>query len=498
MSDVLKPLDMAADTQPCHPTRRGWPGLSAKLLLLTVLFVMIAEVLIFVPSAANFRNTWLEDRLSSARIAVVALEAAPQNMLPPEMEKMLLQSTGVLAISAKRDEKRLLLAAGAVQGQVRYSYDVNDRMVLTVISQTLSTLFNPQEGALIRAMDDGGMAGDTIEILASEMELQQDLLSFSITITILSLIISLITSALVYLSLHLMFVRPVRRLMEGMVRFTQSPEEAKHLMVPTGRRDEIGQAEEQLVIMQKELQGLLKQKNNLANLGLAVSKINHDLRNMLTGAQLVADRLSLVKDPVVERFTPRILSSLDRALLLCETTLKYGKASEREPLRETIKLKELAAEVFDALALADDAPVQLVAQINDGLQVDADREQLFRVLLNLCRNAVQVLREVEGEKIVTVQAMRTQNGVVIEVRDTGPGVPTHLRTTLFQPFQNAKQDGVGLGLAISHELITAHGGEIKLLDQALGAVFQISLPDTATLSTGTGNGKGRLKKMALR
>ena len=455
---------------------RGWPGLSGKLLMLTILFVMIAEVLIFVPSVANFRNNWLEARVNSARIAALAVEAAPQDMLPPDLERALLENTGVEAISIKKAETRRLLAVAPPEGELRHTIDLRETSVLSSISQTLGLFFMPGEG-LIRAMDDGGAAGDTLEIVVREEPLRHDMLGFARNILILSLIISLFTAGLVYLALVLMFVRPVRRLTLGMISFAESPEEKKRILPVSARRDEIGMAERELAAMQKELQGLLRQKNNLANLGLAVSKISHDLRNMIAGAHLVADRMSMVKDPVVQRFAPRLIASLDRALDLCETTLKYGKASEREPLRERMALHGLISEVFESLGLPEETDIALQNQVGRDLEIDADREQLFRVLLNLCRNAAQALADHAGERCVSVLARREGAVVTIEVRDTGPGVPVAVREKLFKPFQNNRRDGIGLGLTIAYELVRAHGGDIRLAEGTLGAAFLVILPD---------------------
>ena len=437
---------------------------------------MLAEVLIFVPSVANFRNNWLETRLNSARIAALVAEAAPQDMLPPNLERSLLQSSGVEAISIRQADMRRLLAEGGVEGELRFTVDLREAGALSSVTQSLAILFFAED-KLIRAIGDGAQRGETIEIVVREAPLRADMLIFARNITILSLIISLITAGLVYLALLYMFVRPIRRLTGGMIAFAQSPEEKKRILIPTGRKDEIGQAEEELAAMQTDLQTLLRQKNNLANLGLAVSKISHDLRNMIAGAHLVADRMSAIKDPVVERFAPRLISSLDRALELCETTLKYGKASEREPLRARFALMPLINEVYDSLGVAEDEGLTLQNLVGRDVVVDADREQLFRVMLNLARNACQAMQHHGGERCLSVLARREGSIVTIEVRDTGPGVPPAVREKLFTPFQNERQDGIGLGLTIARELISAHGGEIRLAEGTLGATFIIVLPD---------------------
>jgi signal transduction histidine kinase len=125
-----------------------------------------------------------------------------------------------------------------------------------------------------------------------------------------------------------------------------------------------------------------------------VSKISHDLRNMLSSAQLLSDRLSTVKDPTVQRLVPKLLASLDRAIRLCARTLDFGQAQEMPPRRKRFLLAPLVAEIGDSLGLPRPNLIDWRIEIDEDLEVDADRDQLYRVLSNLCRNSVQAL---EGE-----------------------------------------------------------------------------------------------------
>ena len=136
-----------------------------------------------------------------------------------------------------------------------------------------------------------------------------------------------------------------------MLRFSADPEDQSRIMTPSGRLDEIGVAERELAQMQQELSGLLAQKNRLAQLGLAVSKINHDLRNMLANAQLISDRLVDIPDPTVQRFVPKLIASLDRAISFCNSSLQFGRASEAAPRRDLFRLKPLVEEVADSQGL---------------------------------------------------------------------------------------------------------------------------------------------------
>jgi signal transduction histidine kinase len=264
-----------------------------------------------------------------------------------------------------------------------------------------------------------------------------------------------------------------------MVRFRERPEDPTRIIAPSLRRDEIGTAEIELSAMQTELAGTLSQKSRLAALGLAVSKVSHDLRNMLASAQLLSDRLATVKDERVQQLVPKLLASLDRAIRLCARTLDFGQAHEIPPRRKPFELAPLVAEVGDSLGLPQPETIAWMADVDPDLKVDGDRDQLYRVLSNLCRNAVQALESLGGARgEIVVSAWREGSVALIEVRDTGPGVPERAKAHLFEAFQSvARKDGTGLGLAIAAELVNAHGGQIALVSNEGGATFRVIIPD---------------------
>jgi signal transduction histidine kinase len=308
------------------------------------------------------------------------------------------------------------------------------------------------------------------------------MLDFSVNILWLSALISLITGGLLYFSINRLFVGPVRRMTENMVAFSGAPEDSARIIAPSGRRDEIGVAEEHLAAMQRDLGETLRQQRHLADLGLAVSKINHDLRNLLAAAQLFSDRLGSLPDPTVQRFAPKLIAALDRAIAYCQTTLAYGRAGEPNPSRRLVVLSRLVDDVADSLGLVAHQSIAWENRVPAGLEIDADPEQLFRVLVNLGRNALQALDGDQDPSVVrrlSVAAARTADKVAIRVEDTGPGVPERARAHLFQAFQGAaRPGGTGLGLAIAAELVRAHGGTIMLLDMSgPGSVFEIVIPD---------------------
>ena len=458
-------------------------GLSGKLLLLTLSFVMIAEVLIYVPSIANFRLNWLHDRLSAAYTAALVFEAAPSGMVPDAVARQILDSIGARAVALKMGQQRRLLASSDMPPTINQDIDTRDMSWYRAIIEAFETL-RCADGDVMRVVGPAPMGGEFVEIVLDEAPLRKAMVDFSIRILILSLIISAITATLVYLALHLLLVRPMRRMTANMVAFRADPENPARIIAASDRSDEIGTAERELAAMQLDLATLLQQKNHLAALGLAVSKINHDLRNLLSSAQLFSERLAKISDPHVQRFAPKLMRALERAIDFCQSTLSYGRVQEPPPDRRTIALEPLVEDVRETLGLDPGAPLRWISAVERDLVVDADPEQLFRILLNLARNAVQALEGRDardpGRDQVRITGRREGAVVVIEVSDTGPGLPERARAHLFEAFQGSTRTGsVGLGLAIVAELVRAHGGEIRLVEGTIGATFRIAIPDRA-------------------
>ena len=490
----------------------GQLGLSGKLLILTILFVMIAEVLIFLPSVANFRKSWLTQRLSAAQIASLAAEAAPSGQLPAMLKEELLKSAMVRAVAIKRGHERRLILQEKMPSSIDSNYDLRNPSSIDLIIDALA-VFGNHKDRVIRVIDQLSFGpNEFIEIVISEAPLKAAMIRFSLNILGLSIIISIITAALVYFSLNWLLIRPMMNITRNMVRFGENPEDTGRIIKPTGRTDELGVAENELAAMQSELSLLLSQKNRLAALGLAVSKINHDLRNMLANAQLISDRFGTLKEPTVQRFAPKLIKSLDRAIDLCTQTLKYGRAQELPPQKTSIELAPLLTEIAEGLGLPRSNGKGVIGWETDlehGFRINADRDQLFRVLSNICRNAVQVIEQAQfsevtqaqsaiapiaqpanepgspdqvkpasPDQLISVKAWSADGLAYIEISDTGPGISEQAREHLFEAFQgSARTGGTGLGLAIAAELMRAHGGDIELMPSSRGATFRLTLPD---------------------
>jgi signal transduction histidine kinase len=456
-------------------------GLSGKLLLLTIPLVMIAAVLIYVPAIANFWTNRLNDRLAAANTAALVLDAAPLGMVPDSLSRQILTSIGARAVAIKMGQQRRLLASADLPAAIDHDIDVRQMTVWSAIVNSLHMMTETGDQA-IRVVGPAPGSAQFIEVVIDEKPLRRAMYRFSRNLLAVTLLLAVFTAALVYLALHYLFVRPMRRLTASLVAFHEDPESSARIIVPSQRGDEIGVAERELSDMQRDLVSMLHQKSRLAALGLAVSKINHDLRNLLASSQLLSDQLASVPDPRVQRFAPKLMRSLERAIAFCQSTLSYGRAQEAAPDRRMIPVEPIVAEVRETAGLASDASITWISAIERGLKVDADPDQMFRVLLNLVRNAAQALESRpsgdSGLHQIRVTGLREGAVAILEVSDTGPGVPAKARQHLFEAFQSSgRPGGSGLGLAIAAELVRAHGGDIQLVEGTIGATFRIVIPD---------------------
>lgn len=440
--------------------------------MLTVAFVMIAEVFIYAPSVARFRLAYLTEKIASAHLVLVAFTAAPPGTIGPELQSELLAEAGVHAVVRGEGDRLRKTLIGEMPPHIDAVHDITAPTFLGLVVGAFATLVSTGNRTIRVVAPAPGDPAATMQIVLDERPLRRELIAFSWRILFLSIVISVFTAALVYLSLHLLIVRPLRRVTENMVSFSTDPEDPRRVMTPGGRSDELGVAERELRNMQVALRASLRQKARLAALGSAVAKINHDLRNMLTSAQLVSDRLQSSDDPQVRRVAPTLVRSIDRAVDLCVRTLDYTRHETPEPVIGPVMLRPMVDEVFAAARIEADT-VTFRNEVPDGLRIVVDRSQFDRALTNLVRNAVQA-----GASTVAVAAGR-DSATRIDLVDDGPGIPETVRARLFQPFAaTSKAGGSGLGLAIAREIVEGHGGTLDLVENgtAGGTCFRILLP----------------------
>jgi len=451
-------------------------SLSARLLLFTIFFVLIAEIVIYVPSIANFRVTWIEQKLAEANIAILVIEAAPDYMVSRMLADELLNSTENYSIVRKLDEENQQMLMAVEPFDISAHFDMREISWFQSVSEAFIALMIMQRtGYLIEATGDA--ASDEyqqISIVFDEQLLCQDMYDYSMNIVILTIIISLLVAMLLYYNLLNMLVRPIKKITDNMIAFRRAPEDLTSRFEPENRADEIGVVMRELAKMQDEIRKALNQKNHLTKLGGAISNINHDLRNMLSSAQLVSDHLSTIDNPVVQQLAPRFVKAIDRAIRLCENTLQYG-GSEVEDLHVvTFNLHNLVDDVSTSLGLLDNDNIKLDNKVALEQKLKADNDQIFRVLMNICRNAVQAIGE-SGN--INVESSISDDQITIDISDDALGIPEKIKENLFQPFKSGSRGGAGLGMAISREIITAHAGTLDLLkSDAEGSIFRIILP----------------------
>jgi len=446
-------------------------GLSFRLFVFTILAVLVVEALIFVPSASNFRTEWMRDRVQAARIAALALEAAPSRMVSQELAEELLMRAEVYSVAElSEDMREQILASPMPHTGEMLVVNLYEMRGLKAYGSTLAA-FTAPEGRLIVMRDVGSAPGRILEVVVPEAPLKRALYDYGRNILFLSLIISLAIGGLLYLMLLWLVVRPMRRVTLSVEQFRDDPGGWTRRLSPTARRDEIGRAQNALSDMESAVSDSFRQKERLAQLGEAVAKINHDLRNSLATAQLASDGLSRSQDPRVAKTLPRLERALERAIGLATDTLKYGRSSVPEAALQAVLVREIVDEAA-AEALAGQSDITFNNQVAAGANAQADPDHLYRICANLIRNA--------GEAMASGGTVAVElDGADLSIADTGPGLPDKAREHLFKPFAGStRRDGTGLGLALSRDLARAMGGELALAETGpQGTRFVLSLPE---------------------
>ena len=454
-------------------------SLSGRLLLLTLLYVMITQVLIFLPSVGRYYRTLLDEHIETAQIAILPFTEPGGSQLSAGLRRELLLRAGATAVILKRADQSELYLKDELPKRIDVVIDLRDSNLLREIYWAMGGIFDGGNRVL-RIISFTRIPGaQNVEVILDEMQIHARLIDYARNVFYVAVLISLAIALLVFLSLYFVFVRPMGLLTRAMVVFRDNPEDPGRIVAPSNRRDEIGMAERELAVMQRDLYGFLQQKGRLAALGAAVAKIQHDLRNILASAQLASDRLSTIDDPVVQRLTPRLVASLDRAVALATNTLRYGRADEHPPERRRLAVAPLVSEAAEA-GISEKSlehTVTWASDVPDDLEIDADAEQIYRIIMNLVRNAAEALGARGGA--IVVAARRRGTHVQIDVEDNGPGIPENVRARLFQPFAtSARPGGSGLGLAIARDLARAHGGDVTLVSTGpRGTIFRVDIPD---------------------
>ncbi|HEX4533864.1 MAG TPA: HAMP domain-containing sensor histidine kinase [Rhizomicrobium sp.] len=456
-------------------------SLSGRLLLLTLLYVLLIQALIFVPSVARYYQSLLAARVESAEIAILPFTEVGKEQLSAKLRSQLLLRAGATAVMLRRSEQREIFLSDVIPTHIDRTVDLRTASLWSDMVNALDSVLNGGHRILRITSATRILGAQAVEVILDEAPLRANLMDYVWRALGLAVFISLVAAVLVFISLYLVLVRPMRRITTAMVSFREDPENPRRIVAPSSRHDEIGLAERELAVMQREIYTSLQQKTRLAALGTAVAKIQHDLRNILSSAQLASDRLSTIDDPVVQRLAPRLVTSIDHAVALATNTLRYGRADEHPPERTLAFLAPVLDEAVEAAldSAPADRPVTIEKHVDPALQIDADREQLFRIALNVLRNGVEAVSSHRADGVLIVSATRKGSRVIVTIADNGPGISQAMAPRLFQPFATGNRTGgSGLGLAIARDLARAHGGDLTLVRTGAGGTeFAIEIPD---------------------
>ena len=464
-------------------------SMSAKLFALTACFVLLVEALLLIPSVAKERVSWLNARIESAYLVSIALEAPEAEMINQETADQLFQTADIVGVTVnKNGASYRIYARDAENGDMNVVsfIDMRDHDAFSMMGAAMVSLFSKGDDYIAVKGSPIADSGELVDILVSQKALRNGLQEYARNILLISLLISTLTAFLIYQTLNTFIVKPVKSLTSNMARFEKSPEDRNSLISLSGRLDEIGEAETGLMRLETRIQDLLNERKRLAALGSGISKISHDLRNILASAQLMSDRLAKSDDPRVRKLSPRLISSLDRAIMLSNDTVAYGKMAPDMLSKTTLNLQALVDEVFDDTASQH---VEFKNRIPADVSVKADKTHLYRAFFNIVRNGVEALTPPapdaptdNKERKIEINLSAQNEGLHIDIADNGPGMPEEARTHLFEPFKGSrKPGGSGLGIAIAHEILRAHGGDITLLkSDAQGTTFRFILPADAT------------------
>ncbi|MEO0400730.1 MAG: HAMP domain-containing sensor histidine kinase [Pseudomonadota bacterium] len=476
-----------------HRYRRS---LSFKLFALTIVCVLIAELVVLVPSIANRRISFLKDRVEAAYIVGLALNSDSGAMIDEAEMEQLFATAGILGVVLTHsDGARELIKAPALRGDgagIRHFVDMTDGWSIEDFAAPWMTLGSRGDN-LVQVSGKARYGNDdVVDVILSQAAMRRDLIVYTRNVFLLSLLISSLTAFFVYTRLDRTLVAPVKSLSTAMMAFEDNPEDPRNIAKPSKRGDELGVAERSLADLQERVQALLSERRRLAALGSGISKISHDLRNILASAQLMSDRLAKSDDPRVAKLAPRLISALDRAVALSRDTLSYARMAPETLKKKPVNLHDLMTDVFEDAASMH---VALKNETPDDLVVNADPHQLYRAFFNLVKNAVEAMTSDASEVLealdapsapvtatftatVTATARHSADAVFIEIADNGPGLPEAAQSYLFEPFKGSqKPGGTGLGVAIAGEVLKAHGGALRLLkSDAAGATFEARLP----------------------
>ncbi|MEX0628849.1 MAG: sensor histidine kinase, partial [Cucumibacter sp.] len=255
MSDISPP-----------PGERPKFGLSLKLITMIVVTILGVEVLIYLPSVANFRASWLDDRVRVGGVAARVIDVVPEDMnVPAELAEALLRSADAVALVIRREGRsELIERPDVLMPKADVTADMRERNPLMLVGAAIDTLAFGGDRIVRIIGNPPGSTDTVIELLMSDAALRDDMLVNSRNIFILSLLVAAFTSLAIYIFLDRLLVRPFGRITANMIAFRETPENASRIIDPSRRRDEIGIAERELAALETDLFEMLHQRKHLA------------------------------------------------------------------------------------------------------------------------------------------------------------------------------------------------------------------------------------------
>lgn len=468
--------------------------LSSNLLLLTIAFVMLAELVIFIPSAAAHRQDWIVSRAQQAALLASALTGIPDYEVSENLATHFMHDTDVIMMSIRREQNSEFILGHPPDSPLITIVDLrSEELPRPKFRDAFMAFFGHKEGHLRvlfpspleqdKSINSENKNAAALELLIPKVKLRLELREYFINIFWLSLAIAVITGSLIYLAMLFLIIRPIEKLAKGLSDFRQDPEMRMSNMSPTNRKDEIGQLEREFHDMKEGVRASFKQKERLATLGMAVAKINHDLRNVLTSASLVSDRLASDQDERVSKMGGRLTRAIDRGVKLTGDVLNYSQSGSESVEFETFRISLLVGEVAsDTLGNFGSGPrkIKFINNIPTDLDVLANSDHSYRLFQNLFRNAAQAMaaiRDDDAQRDLSVEAIPSGDNVTIRIIDTGPGLPDKAKDNLFKAFASSTGQGnTGLGLTISKELARDQNGDLVLESTGKsGTIFNVTM-----------------------
>jgi signal transduction histidine kinase len=233
------------------------------------------------------------------------------------------------------------------------------------------------------------------------------------------------------------------------------------IRLPVESQDELGRLTETFNNMCSSIQSArreLIQKEQIATIGRLSTSIVHDLRNPLAaiygGAEMMVD--SDLPPSQVKRLARNIYRASRRIQELLQDLVNVSRGKQKAV--EVCRLRDVIGAAWEVLAReAETQSVKVSLDVPDDIELPMERSRMERVFVNLFSNSLDAMPE--GGRIEIV-ARRDESVVLVEVGDTGPGISSEVRASLFQPFHSGKRNGLGLGLALSRQTVLDHGGDM--------------------------------------